>query len=142
MTSERNFRNASVKANVKDSGVLPRDGDRRSFKRIFFDAETVLVQNEQTWVVQLLDISFEGILVQLLPEQSLDHKQAVQANIHLGGDIQIRMTLSIVHQEGLQLGLHCENIDLDSLTHLRRLVEVNLGDSALLEREFARLRHD
>lgn len=128
--------------NEKDGALLPPEGDRRSFKRIFFDAETVLTQNDRSWVVQLLDISFEGILVQLLPEQSLDHDQPVQAIIHLGGDVQIRMTLNIVHQEDQQLGLHCENIDLDSLTHLRRLVEVNLGDSRLLEREFARLQHD
>jgi len=32
-----------------------------------------------------------------------------------------------------------QHIDLDSISHLRRLVELNLGDEALLERELAAL---
>jgi hypothetical protein len=35
--------------------------------------------------------------------------------------------------------LLCESIDLDSITHLRRLVELNAGDPALLERELTAL---
>jgi hypothetical protein len=37
------------------------------------------------------------------------------------------------------LGFQVQYIDLDSATHLRRLVELNLGDPALLEREFENL---
>jgi hypothetical protein len=36
-------------------------------------------------------------------------------------------------------GLACREIDLDSVTHLRRLVALNLGDETLAEREFAQL---
>ena len=32
-----------------------------------------------------------------------------------------------------------DHIDLESISHLRRLVELNLGDSSLLERELAAL---
>ena len=39
-------------------------------------------------------------------------------------------------------GLHCLAIDIDSVTHLRRLVELNLGDPALLEREVSALVAD
>jgi hypothetical protein len=48
----------------------------------------------------------------------------------------------ITHVEGLYIGLACRNIDLDSVTHLRRLVELNLGDVALLERELSALVAD
>ena len=37
------------------------------------------------------------------------------------------------------LGFVCRHIDLDSISHLRRLVELNLGDESLLERELAAL---
>jgi len=39
------------------------------------------------------------------------------------------------------LGLSCREIDLDSITHLRRLVALNLGDEALLDRELGLLAH-
>ena len=44
-----------------------------------------------------------------------------------------------MHVEGHHVGLRCESIDLDSITHLRRLVEMNSGDSTILDREFASL---
>jgi hypothetical protein len=37
------------------------------------------------------------------------------------------------------LGFVCRHIDLESISHLRRLVELNLGDESLLERELAAL---
>lgn len=37
------------------------------------------------------------------------------------------------------LGLRCRNIDLDSITHLRRLLELQLGDATLLQRELGQL---
>lgn len=49
------------------------------------------------------------------------------------------MTVSLAHEKGRQLGFYCEEIDLDSITHLRRLIELNLGSSELLERELSAL---
>jgi hypothetical protein len=46
---------------------------------------------------------------------------------------------SIAHLEGTQVGLRCDSIDIDSLTHLRRLVELNVGDEAILQRELSAL---
>jgi len=41
------------------------------------------------------------------------------------------------------VGIRCESIDLDSISHLRRLVELNLGDPELLNRELSALvSHD
>ena len=54
-------------------------------------------------------------------------------------DARIAMQMRVVHVEGKRVGLRCEHIDLDSITHLRKLVEMNCGDSAQLERELANL---
>ena len=37
------------------------------------------------------------------------------------------------------IGFHCQLIDLDSITHLKRLVELNLADEGLLHRELSAL---
>jgi hypothetical protein len=37
--------------------------------------------------------------------------------------------------------MHCTKIDLESITNLRRLVELNLGDEAALNREISAMVH-
>lgn len=108
---------------------------RRAFTRIFFDAETVVMQNEHIWPVQLVDISLRGILIGILPDQQIDHHIPVEVSVHLGGGVEICMQARVANQRGDKLGLTCEHIDVDSMTHLRRLVELNMGDTRLLERE-------
>lgn len=108
---------------------------RRAFTRIFFDAETVVIQGEHIWPVQLVDISLRGILIRVLPDQSLDLSAPVEVSVHLGGGIEICMTGRIANQRDQMTGIVCEHIDVDSMTHLRRLVELNMGDTSLLERE-------
>ena len=51
----------------------------------------------------------------------------------------IAMSTEVAHTEGLHTGLLCRGIDLDSVTHLRRLIELQLGDPALLERDLGEL---
>lgn len=108
---------------------------RRAFTRIFFDAETVVMQDEHIWPVKLVDISLRGILIGILPDQVINPDKLVDVSIHLGGGIEIRMETRVANQRGDLLGLTCEHIDVDSMTHLRRLVELNMGDTSLLERE-------
>ena len=49
------------------------------------------------------------------------------------------MLASVAHIDDKTIGFTCENIDLESISHLKRLVELNLGDKALLHRELASL---
>ena len=46
-----------------------------------------------------------------------------------------------MHIEDDHTGYRCEHIDLDSISHLRRLVELNLGDPDILDRELSELSH-
>ena len=111
------------------------DSAHRAFTRIFFDAETVVLQGEHIWPVQLVDISLRGMLIRTLVDQSLDLSAPVEVSVHLGGGIEIRMEGRIANRRGDLTGIVCEHIDVDSMTHLRRLVELNVGDISLLERE-------
>jgi hypothetical protein len=113
--------------------------NRRAFTRIFFDAESVLMQGEHIWSVQLVDISLKGMLVETEEADQINPQAPVLAMTHLGGDVQIRMQMRVAHREDKRLGLQCESVELESLMHLRRLFELNVGDSSLLERELSAL---
>ena len=54
-------------------------------------------------------------------------------------DIVIAMAGELAHVEGDHAGVLCRSIDIESITHLRRLIEVNLGDPAASERELKAL---
>jgi len=113
--------------------------DRRRFQRIEFDAATELVQGDQHWPVELHDLSLKGLLVRRPEGWDADAEQPFEARVRLADDAEVRMEVAMTHEEGDLIGFVCQHIDLDSIAHLRRLVELNLGDEALLERELAAL---
>ncbi|WP_407295069.1 PilZ domain-containing protein [Stutzerimonas zhaodongensis] len=115
------------------------NSDRRRFQRFEFDAETELTQGQRRWPVQLHDLSLKGLLVHLPPEWDADPAQPFEARIRLSDDAEVRMEVEMTHGEGELVGMVCLHIDVESISHLRRLVELNLGDEALLERELAAL---
>jgi hypothetical protein len=53
-----------------------------------------------------------------------------------GGDA-IAMAGKIVHLEDQHVGIECQDIDVSSLTRLRRLIELNTGDADLMNRELS-----
>jgi hypothetical protein len=61
------------------------------------------------------------------------------ATISLAADTLVQMEVLLTRTDHELLGFVCQHIDLDSISHLRRLVELNLGDVSLLERELAAL---
>ena len=46
-----------------------------------------------------------------------------------------------VHEENNHIGFKTEYMDIDTATNLRRLVELNLGNESLLDRELSELVH-
>ena len=117
--------------------------ESRHFSRIPFQAEVQLqIQFEDTvQTAQLLDISLKGALVNTgqLVIKPLNGKNC-SVVLLLGRDGEhITMKGKVVHQEGTLIGIECQHIDLDSITSLRRLVELNLGNEKLLERELSEM---
>ena len=113
--------------------------DRRRFKRIAFDARTELSQGEHRWPVQLIDLSLKGLLIQRPEPWQGDETQPFAADIHLSDDVDVRMDVQLTRRDYGQLGFVCLHIDLESVEHLRRLIELNLADEAQLERELGAL---
>lgn len=110
---------------------------RRQFSRIAFDAGVVLQTSSGKHACKLVDISLKGALVERLTPWAERMGEPCSLVVQLADDTAIRMTGEIAHVEGGRLGLHCRDIDLDSVTNLRRLIELNLGDEAALNREIS-----
>ncbi len=114
--------------------------ERRRFTRINFDAATEVKHGDDSWQATLVDISFNGMLLTTETAIDLETGASVDLTVHLlGDDVTINTPAVLAHKDNDQYGFSIENLDLDSLTQIRRLVELNLGDEALLERELDHL---
>ncbi|WP_263224810.1 PilZ domain-containing protein [Pseudomonas alabamensis] len=113
--------------------------ERRRFQRIAFDATTHLRQDGLTWDVHLLDLSLHGLLVERPAQWDADTTRALEAVIELSDKAQVVMQVELRHEESNHLGFACETIDVDSMTHLHRLVELNLADQEAMRREWQAL---
>lgn len=112
--------------------------DARRYSRLSFHSVSRLVDKAEgrTYTTHLIDISLKGALVQQPPGWAPPPGARARLEIRLpDSPVRIRMEAEVAHAGEGRLGLHCVAIDLDSLTHLRRLLELNLGDPALLQRE-------
>jgi hypothetical protein len=115
--------------------------ERRRFSRISFHRPASLVAAGARAACELLDVSLKGALVEAPPgfRAGIGEPCSLAIRLDAGDGAVIRMEGDVAHREGAQLGVRCREIDLDSIAHLRRLVELNIGDEELLHRELAAL---
>jgi diphthamide biosynthesis methyltransferase len=114
--------------------------DLRNFSRIAFHTDARLHLSHGVHTVHLLDLALKGALVEALAPfpVSLGDVCSLVLPLQEGGE-KIVMKGAVVHLQGPRIGLQCQHIDVDSLTSLRRLVELNLGDASLVDRELSHL---
>lgn len=113
--------------------------NRRNFWRAAFHAPARLIDSAGTAHGEVLDISLKGVLLKMPATWHGKDGERCQFHLALADDVSISMWATVAHLEGQFAGLHCDKIDVDSMTHLRRLVELNSGDPKLLERELPAL---
>ena len=113
--------------------------ERRRFSRVQFDHPVHLRWADHEADSTLLDISLKGALLQC-PEHwqpALGEPLELRIMLDAEGSMAVQMEGEISHLLEGALGVRCRRIDLDSMARLRRLIEVNLGEPALLERELS-----
>jgi len=118
--------------------------ERRQFSRIHFQSACSLSFNnvivKPDLIASLVDISFAGALLSISPLASSSIGELVQIQLALeGSDIQLFLNGSVCHQQQQLLGIQFTTIDIETMTHLKRLIELNSGDSGSMHREFAQL---
>lgn len=118
----------------------PSTEGHRLFSRVPFFAQVSLHLPGQELKVDLLDIALKGALMRAAAGVSvaLNEKCRLVLPLSDGGE-SIDMSGKVVHLEGRNIGMACDDIDLQSLTSLRRLLELNTGDPDLMDRELSHL---
>jgi hypothetical protein len=115
------------------------NNDNRHFHRILYAAEAALSCEEKTWNCKIIDLSLKGCLLGFEFPWEENPEKLYTLTLQLSEQAQIKMELTATHVVDNKVGFKCEHIDIDSISELRRLVELNLGNSALLERDLLAL---
>lgn len=117
--------------------------ERRDFSRIPFAAEAHIqsADGHHQTDCQVIDISLNGVLIARQADWQPRINAVYEVELQLSdGALVIDMQQARIAHIGEQtVGFACELIDVDSITHLKRLVELNLGDEGLLHRELSAL---
>jgi hypothetical protein len=110
--------------------------ERRDFSRIEFRCPATLNVNSRSTTCHLLDIALRGARIQTTPTFDAAAGDPCVLLVRLdAGSVSIRMIGTVAYNRSGTVGITCRGIDLDSAMHLRRLLEVNLAEDRLLDRE-------
>lgn len=113
--------------------------ERRSYDRITFNAEILMQSGNEEWSCNLLDISLKGMLVEPPENIDIDLNNPCGLALFLGDEVSIHARVNIIRSENGNWGLKWLQIDSTSLQHLRRLIELNSDNPAMLLRELSEL---
>ncbi len=123
----------------------PQEQEHRRFSRIDF-VDTVQVISDDvegaqasSWEARCIDISMRGMLLEVPELFPLEIGTPYEVHLILSEDVIIEMPCTLVHIEEHRAGFRAEMMSIDSLTNLRRLLELNLADNAEVERELGAL---
>ena len=109
--------------------------NHRNFSRVLFAGNAHLAVEGQRRVCHVIDISLKGSLISTPDRWAAQIGEETILEVRLDDKTVIRMNMRVAHIENEHIGLACTHIDLESITHLRRLMELNIGDEAQLNRE-------
>lgn len=113
--------------------------ERRQYSRVPFEAQAIISQGGTSFICELIDISLNGLLARTPTQYHLRSDMPCSVKIILSPELAIHMQVALVHCSNNSLGLHCTSIDMDSITHLRRLIESNMEDPNAAERVLSEL---
>lgn len=103
--------------------------DERRFRRVSFATEVLLQAGQQRFRCELLDIALKGALLECSETVSLPVGTRADLTIPLPeSTIVLRFDAELVHREGNHLGFQFLHEELETFTHLRKLLELNTGD--------------
>jgi hypothetical protein len=129
----------SILSNMNTENHKNSDKERRLFSRIPFNAEVLMQSGDEEWTCNLLDISLNGMLVEPPTNININPNNPCALALFLGDDVIINARVRIKRTDSDHWALQYINIDVESLQHLRRLLELNLKDADLINRELAQL---
>jgi hypothetical protein len=113
-------------------------GEKRRFKRTDFESSGTLWVRGQEMPFTLIDLSLKGALINPQTPDRIAIGDSLRLRVQLPQSTEIiESEATCVHREYEYLGLRFTRIDADSLAHLRRLLELNVGDTAEIDHELS-----
>jgi PilZ domain len=117
--------------------------EHRRFNRADFHTKGYFKFNGKKTSFKIINISLNGILLEPETKEEIDLNTDVPLNIQLSSsDIEIQTKAKLQHKEDRHLGFRFEEIDVESMIHLRRLVELNSDSADQIANELHFLRKD
>lgn len=114
----------------------------RKYSRIPFDTEARLELSGRFLSARILDISMKGVLLELPENEDIPMGSLFNLTIPLLDEASsIHMRAVLRHREEGHIGCEWVGIDIDSITSLHRMLELNIADNTVLERELHQLCH-
>ena len=103
---------------------------KRRFRRVPFTTEVTLNAGQKVWSVELLDVAMKGAMVSSTGPLPLDLGSKCSLCITLPGtSIALDFQAELIHREENRYGFKFISENLETLTHLRKLIELNTGDA-------------
>ncbi len=103
--------------------------DKRYFSRINFTAKSQIEIDDKVYPGELLDLSLRGALLKF--EEQIPAKMSdictLTINLH-SSDIRLIFDAELVHIDQKGLGFKFISEDVGTMTHLRNLLSLNVGD--------------
>jgi hypothetical protein len=124
---------------VQDDDVDALGNERRRFRRFPIEGTVRLFSPTAMWSSALIDLSLRGVLIERPADWTGTPGQRYRLDLRLEGGVMIGMGTTLARICPDALGFNCEKIDLDSFSRLKRMVELNLGNSDVLNRELSTL---
>lgn len=117
--------------------------DRRQFQRVVYECPALLAWEDHTPVsVEVENVSLKGVLIRGLADASVPAPgQRAHLEMQLSPQASIQMSLEVAFCAHGRLGAHWIEIDVEGMTHLRRLLALNLGDAEQVDRELTQMLH-
>lgn len=115
----------------------------RRFRRIPFAAEVTLNAGQKVWSGKLLEVAMKGAMVGTKSILPLALGSQCSLSIYLPGTpIELHFEAALIHCEDNHYGFKFISEDLETLTHLRKLIELNTGDAEATRSELSILLKD
>ncbi len=103
--------------------------DKRYFSRINFTAKSQIDIDDKVYSGELLDLSLRGALLKFEEQISakMNDRCTLTINLH-SSDIKLIFDAELVHIRENNLGFKFIREDVGTMTHLRNLLSLNVGD--------------
>ena len=111
--------------------------EQRSYRRINFQTEADISIGLQRHTCELVDLALQGALFKT--DQGLPLRVGDQCRLTIGlpaSSLTMEFNGELIHQRGSFYGFIFLSEDMDTMGHLRRLLELNFGDGDEVDREF------